>query len=273
MEILDHPSTIVREVTTITEMEAVLEWPFDEQEAWIASLIREGEYRLQAFTGAPNELLAACVSKEDLSDLMDLIAMLAEDDFAPASVDMQQSQSASDLDKERKTEAAEYIKWITELVADQSGTVAQITAVPRPLWTHVQSKTTLARLLELKGAACLPWIVELVTELEDEDMLDRAMCIPTRLLYAFKSKGDLEWALNLSDYSNAKHFSLMTSAVAQGADPVKRSATNNFIHESHRGTLTVLQNAALQKMMYKRGQLEEELKSLEAKINDEWGGK
>ena len=73
MEILDHPSTIVREVTTIKEMEAVLEWPFDEQEAWIASLIREGEYRLQAFTGAPNELLAACVSKEDLSDLMDLI--------------------------------------------------------------------------------------------------------------------------------------------------------------------------------------------------------
>ena len=59
MEILDHPSTIVREVTTIKEMEAVLEWPFDEQEAWIASLIREGEYHLQAFTGAPNELLAA----------------------------------------------------------------------------------------------------------------------------------------------------------------------------------------------------------------------
>ena len=113
----------------------------------------------------------------------------------------------------------------------------------------------------------MPWIVQIVEERQYR--LDDIMMIPTRLLYAFKGKNDLEWALKLADYSQAKH-SVLSSGSAED-ELIRRTHTNAFVMDSHKSTLDILQNAALQKMLYKREKLEEELKSIEAKIKDEWG--
>ena len=175
--------------------------------------------------------------------------------------------------------------------------MASLLLVPRPLWPRLD-KSSLARLLEIKvrhcffpsawefadlprlffslsqDAKCLPWMCEILEaneegeEREGKGAFEMFLGIPNRLIFAFTSKEDLQWALKLSNYSEVKQREMMQSS-RDPTDAVQR----DFINSSHKRTMDVLQNAALQKMMYKKGQLEEELKSLEAKINDEWVGK
>ncbi len=56
------------------------------------------------------------------------------------------------------------------------------------------------------------------------------------------------------------------------SESMRRALTNTFIQGSHTDTLNKLQTAAFQKMLYKREQLEEELRVLDGKMKDEMKG-
>lgn len=269
-EILDHPSQIIKSCTTIKEMKAVLKWnPFAEFVPWIANLLARRAYELGEFIRTPTEILGACSSEAEMSDFLGLLKFLKEHEEKGEEVQVSLSesmQSNEDNKPLRKIEFDDFCTWFSELICeDNLASVETLVQLPRPLWTRVRSKTALTRLLEIREARCLPWIVEIVEEHQQEDMLDNIMMIPNRLLFAFKGKQDLEWALNLSEYSQAKN-----SVMNEDIDLVQRTLTNNFIRDSHKNTVGMLQSAAMQKMMYKRGQLEEELKALESKIKHEW---
>ena len=282
-EILDHPSTLIRSCTNMKEMRSVLKWnPFADFVPWIARLLKEShddgaiEFELKEFTKTPTDLLGACSSQKEMCNFILLIRWLKEtaEKAEQAEAEAQKNQvSMSDSylsngELPKRVELKEYIDWISELIClDSIASIGNILEIPKSLWPEIMSKQTLARLLEIRGAKCMPWIVQIVEERQYR--LDDIMMIPTRLLYAFKGKNDLEWALRLADYSQAKH-SVLSSGSAED-ELIRRTHTNAFVMDSHKSTLDILQNAALQKMLYKREKLEEELKSIEAKIKDEWG--
>ncbi|QDZ23184.1 guanylate cyclase [Chloropicon primus] len=173
-----------------------------------------------------------------------------------------------------------HLIWMSELCGDNLASVEELLLLPRSLLFEALGSTTrenLQRLLEIRKTQCLPWIAELVEEgggndgsAEDGDAgsppysLSKILDIPRRLLLSFTKKEDLKWALSLSEYSHTKH-----SGHQGNEDPIKRAHTNSWINQGHVSTLGVLQNAALKKMLLKKDQLQEELKSIEAKIQDE----
>ena len=188
---------------------------------------------LKAFLDTPTELLGACASKEQLRALLALWREVPE-----------RAQG-----------------WVLEAVETES--VENLLRVPGALWPHVANKLTMLRLIEIRDAPCLPWIVNIVREHAGEEQeLEKVMSIPTRLLLAFSRRADLEWALDLAETAP------LAAGAAGGNEELQRAHTNKFVGDSHKSTLDVLSNAALQKMLCKRSQLEEELKALESKIHD-----
>merc|ERR1712113_385561 len=166
---------------------------------WVESALDGNDFELRDFLSIPHVLLKDCSSEEELCSLCSVTRALDQHQSHVEAL----MTSVSDDTTSSEFNPKRLMNWFVEVVADGTGSVKSILAIPIGIWLRVLSKQDVVRLFEIKSAQCLPWIADIIDK--NEAVLEDILVIPNRLLFSFTSKEDLGWALNLAQY-NVHHL-------------------------------------------------------------------